>query len=401
MTGRLSGVQTLLEKDTEPFRSPNTFIRVWCGLHQLDLVAQEEYNRLCDDRFVSGLTTLLSWLRRQYSMIIQMKTICPKFVSTRWLSMYKVTPWLYRHRDRVICEVTAKSPHSAPDDSWWIALLSLNVVAGILAMGCKRLQGLTTLLTQQVAELDGLAGKLSKLCKVTGPLTSARIHQLLPSNEYVIRGAYAVKVDDARAFIEDRGQIAIDALGRLSSDESSASIRSIAGLFAGFVDGISKVVATRNSNNKALNDELPPVLPHQLLTTRTARLCEIVQLHRQRLEAVGWTKEKVSMIETEHQQLLEVVDEDDILRKALGKCTDSNTDFENGWKLLSGRYETLQQFCGALATVFPNTASVESDFSVIGWERNEYRHSLTDFSLEGILHAKQLRQVSALNSIKG
>jgi hypothetical protein len=49
-----------------------------------------------------------------------------------------------------------------------------------------------------------------------------------------------------------------------------------------------------------------------------------------------------------------------------------------------------------LATVFPNTYTVESDFCIIGWERNEYWQSLTDFSLEGTVHAKQLDAVLAL-----
>jgi hypothetical protein len=56
----------------------------------------------------------------------------------------------------------------------------------------------------------------------------------------------------------------------------------------------------------------------------------------------------------------------------------------------------LRHFCGALATVFPNTYTVESDFCIIGWERNEYWQSLTDFSLEGTVHAKQLDAVLAL-----
>ncbi|KAF1785849.1 hypothetical protein GQ600_25698 [Phytophthora cactorum] len=73
---------------------------------------------------------------------------------------------------------------------------------------------------------------------------------------------------------------------------------------------------------------------------------------------------------------------------------DAKTDFSAGWKLLDGKYKVLQQFCGVLTAAFPNTATVESDFSFIGWERNEYRRSLTNFSLEGILHAKQLDTVS-------
>jgi hypothetical protein len=37
----------------------------------------------------------------------------------------------------------------------------------------------------------------------------------------------------------------------------------------------------------------------------------------------------------------------------------------------------------------PNTASVEADFSILGWEKDESRSSFTDLSLEGIIHCKQ------------
>jgi hypothetical protein len=46
-----------------------------------------------------------------------------------------------------------------------------------------------------------------------------------------------------------------------------------------------------------------------------------------------------------------------------------------------------------MASIFPNTSTVEADFSVIGWEKNEYRHCLTDFSLEGILQMKQFKSI--------
>ena len=49
-----------------------------------------------------------------------------------------------------------------------------------------------------------------------------------------------------------------------------------------------------------------------------------------------------------------------------------------------------------IATVFPNTASMESDFSILGWERDEYRKSLTDLSLEGIMQCKQYELLSNL-----
>lgn len=73
-----------------------------------------------------------------------------------------------------------------------------------------------------------------------------------------------------------------------------------------------------------------------------------------------------------------------------------------GWKTLVGRkccgeLNELRDFCGGIATIFPNTASVESDFSILGWEKDEYRMSLTDLSLEGIMQCKQFDLLTRLN----
>jgi hypothetical protein len=35
------------------------------------------------------------------------------------------------------------------------------------------------------------------------------------------------------------------------------------------------------------------------------------------------------------------------------------------------RFMMLQKSCGGLTSAFPNTATVESDFSIIGWEKND------------------------------
>jgi len=56
----------------------------------------------------------------------------------------------------------------------------------------------------------------------------------------------------------------------------------------------------------------------------------------------------------------------------------------------------LKDFCGGIATVFPNTATVEADFSNISWEKDDFRKSLTYLSLEGILQCKQYDLLSNL-----
>lgn len=86
MTGCVSGVQTHFEQAAE-----FPIMRLWCGLHQVGLVAQHEYCALSDDTFVPTLTGLIVYLCRQQNLQTEMKTTCPKFVNTRWLSMKRVT----------------------------------------------------------------------------------------------------------------------------------------------------------------------------------------------------------------------------------------------------------------------------------------------------------------------
>jgi hypothetical protein len=48
---------------------------------------------------------------------------------------------------------------------------------------------------------------------------------------------------------------------------------------------------------------------------------------------------------------------------------DEKTLFKEAWDCLKGRFMQLRQLCGGLATTFPNTTSIESDFSIIKWEK--------------------------------
>jgi hypothetical protein len=68
------------------------------------------------------------------------------------------------------------------------------------------------------------------------------------------------------------------------------------------------------------------------------------------------------------------------------------------WAVAHGRFPLVQKFCGGLASAFPNTAIVESDFSVINWEKDPSR-DLIDFSLEGILHCKQYSDLKTLSTL--
>jgi len=68
--------------------------------------------------------------------------------------------------------------------------------------------------------------------------------------------------------------------------------------------------------------------------------------------------------------------------------------------LLDGtRSDQLRCFCVGLATIFPNSTSVESDFSILKWELDEFRKSLLDLSLKGIFQVKQFEVLDNIRCI--
>jgi len=95
----------------------------------------------------------------------------------------------------------------------------------------------------------------------------------------------------------------------------------------------------------------------------------------------------IDKAKSEHCELLVVYAREPDVKAALDKH-DKKTFFNEVLDCLKGHFMQLRQLCGGLAIVFSNTTSVESDFSIVKWEKNDSRRSLTSLSLTGIMHAK-------------
>jgi hypothetical protein len=78
---------------------------------------------------------------------------------------------------------------------------------------------------------------------------------------------------------------------------------------------------------------------------------------------------------------------DQILRVAIDWHT-IETLFDGAWDCAPGWFGHLRSFYGGLATVFANTTSVESNFSILKWEMDENHTCLMHLSLEGVFQAK-------------
>lgn len=393
MTGKFQGLVTRLGHCAE-----GKLIRVWCGLHQLDLVMQEVFRAALDDKFHSTLTALIGHLRRQQNLIAEMRSTCPKVADTRWLSMFSVTKWLASNIRKVQEHLERKNPACKPTSSWWIFLFAINALAKESSFVFTSLQGLTTQLSQQKGKLTGLVDTLCRMTGMEGPLQEAQLAEL-DSSEYSICGRFAFSHEAARLCLESLDLYVINSLDLLEGDEVRALAKAVADIFVQSASGISSIVCERDSQNQPTQDTdaLPPVLPHQLVKLDMRAFSRIFTDHLPRLEK-RLPKERVHEIGREFVQLCRDYREEEHFKRALDTCNDAETDFFTGWKAgYAGKFfPNLARFCGDLATVFPNTATVESDFSILGWEKDDYRTSLTDFSLEGIFHSKQFSSLRKL-----
>jgi len=64
LTRHLQGVVTRLVKES----SNTKFYRVWCGLHQLDLVLKHAYTELWDNEVVEIMKKFIAHLRQHYGL---------------------------------------------------------------------------------------------------------------------------------------------------------------------------------------------------------------------------------------------------------------------------------------------------------------------------------------------
>ena len=97
----------------------------------------------------------------------------------------------------------------------------------------------------------------------------------------------------------------------------------------------------------------------------------------------------------EHQDIVWYVAAESYLHAALS-LFDNNVSFDAGWSILKVRFDSLKRFVGSIASVFPGTDQVESKFSIVDIEKDNFRSSLTDLLFEGILHSRQYAMLTSL-----
>ena len=132
-----------------------------------------------------------------------------------------------------------------------------------------------------------------------------------------------------------------------------------------------------NQNVASSGTAYPPVLPVQLVQMRSFEFNAIVDEQSDQL----LTEERLKKVQERHRELRRAYRDDESLRDLID-ASNMATSFNQGWKCVSdAMFAEIKEFCGGLATVFPGTATVESDFSIVNYKKDEYRTALTDLRL--------------------
>ncbi len=244
------------------------------------------------------------------------------------------------------------------------------------------------MLDQQQAALVGLITSLMEDFGVTGPLTAEAIANLDASN-HVISGRYAVPLSSVREFVSGLASSVDFILDEANEGQRNELFNDIASVYVTACDRISKLSAYRDENNNPLADpsSFPPVLPHELVKLSAAEFIRKMRRYNYRLEH-RYSSEHIDTIADEHKQLLHAYRTEQVLKQSIDALS-SQSAFKDGWSLFGRRFPNLMEFCGVIATLFLGTSTVESDFSILRWEKDAFRKSLSDFGLEGVLQAKQ------------
>ena len=342
-----------------------------------------------EEEFIIQLTSLIKCLRKS-PIFTKEFGLCPLFVETRWISLSSSLTWLVDNRVAVKEFVDTQRENRKPSNIFWVLIFIAHTFMDTIETSFKRLQGLETTVSEQEDELRQLAEELKALSYMQEVDDLAHVPE---SDEYRL-GSLVMRITDAVEVLVDQGTTCSNIYSSLSDEDQDLCLEEIMMLFVQAVYNIDQIVVTRTKENDA--DKLSlPTLPLELMEVHPKSFYDLVTSQRERLN-VSFKDQEIECIEEEFKKLRRLHFKDKALVQQLKIVEKSKHAFTASWQLLGEDFQSLHIFVAAFASIFANTATVEADFSIISYEKDDNRRWLTDFSLEGILQAKQFDKLNGL-----
>jgi hypothetical protein len=225
------------------------------------------------------------------------------------------------------------------------------------------------------------------------PASDALVEEEHNSSLLLIRyGLFTLLRNQAKRHIKGTNLLAMSMANRLPADDLEEVTRDVSRVYVQAMYSVSAIVAERDARNREKTNAAPPILPLEIAGLLTIEFMELLFEHEERLRHSfpGTVVEEV--INNEFEQLVRLISQDSNLKAALTKGSE-DSDFGKAWRPLGNRFPYMLRFAAGLASVMPGTATVEANFSTINYEKDDHRSALTSFSLEGILHSRQLEKL--------
>ena len=236
MTGALKGVTTRLENDAQ-----HGLYRVWCGLHQLDLVMKYAYKELLDGEFNGILHRLTNHLRYQQNLITDMQSKCPKATTTRWTALGYTCKWLLEHRVTILQYIAEDDPNHAPPSWWWVVMAGVSAISEQVNITFIKLQERNLLISQQRQELDNLATIICTQIVVEGSFTEVELNAVNKTT-HITYSRWCITRENTINYLFDQGMFIQEIFtNKLSIDQQILVSNIFGNLVMEVVEGITNL----------------------------------------------------------------------------------------------------------------------------------------------------------------
>uniref|UniRef100_K3X620 Uncharacterized protein n=1 Tax=Globisporangium ultimum (strain ATCC 200006 / CBS 805.95 / DAOM BR144) TaxID=431595 RepID=K3X620_GLOUD len=402
-TGMTGSQQGLAARLTSLVTKPGFYL-IWCGVHQLELVVKNAVTEFCQKSFYDELVAILATLRQDHHGVFNtadIPDITPTYATSRGFTdkLMQALKWLIEHRLAVTPYLQTTAPSSVPSASWWVCVAVAHRVLAEVEYFLKKL------LTME-SSLNLVSDQVQELCKLTlimADVVGARrdLWETRDTEDACAAGSFLLTYQNSQQFIQNEGgPLAIEMFDTLRGVDRLHISKSVAHFV---VDLIAAVATIAQEGRHYCAEDVgvlvnpPCVMPISVFEMGKEAFLKVLYAQEQRLLQT-FSEDEVKSIQQEYEDFIVAVEREPILSGVLKKHG-RETDVSFAWSCLNGRYKMLQEFVGGLAAVVPEAAAgtLASDLSSLNWEKPDYRQTMIDFALEGILHAKQKMKVELVD----
>jgi hypothetical protein len=316
--------------------------------------------------------------------------MCPK-KTNRWAHLDNTLKFYISRRRKIVEHTDAHAHFESPSAKWWTITLAVAPAISEINKTVVQLQNRSFIIIQQKIKIELLKDLLISMFKVKGIIEINDDE----ADKFDVDGNWCVEHQHIIEHIKDQGSFSQECYASLDENNQKDVVLQISQFALFIVAGCDSVKAERDGNNNASELDAPPVVPHELVKLAPRHfISDVLNIYRPRLDRF-WSEEEIDEIEVEQRDLIKRYNNDQHIEQIINSYKHT-VSFNEAWDKIGVPFNRLRQFCGGLATTFPNTTSVKSDFSILKWEKDDNCSSMTDLTLEGIFQCKQMNQIPIL-----